>query len=75
MSGDIEHDAIGIPKLVFGIRWRRSARARMKFSTVGFDFLLRPVDVVDPKTEVMQPDEILAALVARIILVVKLKER
>src|SRR3954469_15453362 len=74
VGGDIEHNAVGIPKLVFGIRRGSSAWAGMKFSTVGFDFLLRPVDVVDPETEVMQPDEILAALIARIILVAKLKQ-
>src|SRR4029077_3712366 len=49
-------------------------RARMIFAAVGFNRPSHSLDVFDPDTEVMQPNELFAALVAGVIVCLELKQ-
>src|SRR6266566_8218826 len=60
---NVEHDAIRISKLVFGILRHVRRGAGMGLAAVRFDRPCHRLDVVDPDTEVMQPDEVFTAFV------------
>src|SRR5271166_1871121 len=75
MRGDIDDDPVRIPELVLGIGRRSSGWPGMIPAAIGLDLLARPLEIIDPQAEVMQPDKILPALVAGIVLVAKLQER
>jgi len=66
---DIEYNAVGVAELMFGIGRHVAGRPRVVLAAMGFDRLLHPIDVVHPDAEMMHADEVLAALVAGVILI------
>jgi len=66
---DIEYDAAGVAELVFGIGGSVAGRRRMALAAMRLDRLLHRIDVVHPDAEMMHADEVLAALVAGVLLI------
>ena len=74
MRRDVEDDAIGIAELVLGILGDVRRGAGMILAAVGFNRLLHRIYIIHPNAEVMQADKVLAALVAGVLLSLKLQQ-
>ena len=67
MSRDVEYDAVWIAELVLGIGGTVAGRPGVVLAAMRLDRLLHRIDVLYPDAEVVQADEVLAALVGGIL--------
>jgi hypothetical protein len=75
MRRDVENDAVRVAELILGIGGGVTGRPLMELAAVRFDLLSHCIDVVHPDAKMVQADEILATLIAGILLGLELKQR
>src|SRR5580704_8378764 len=62
MLGDVEHDAVGIPELLFRVDTGIARQLHEEFAALRLDLLRRRLLILDDEADVMQPRPVWSAL-------------